>query len=792
RNHEVLIPLPTRAAAPLNLGLSSSSPVTFDPTSPPLTALDNTVIRPLVTRAARGTPARVWVPDCGDGTAAFGIAMMFEAAGERAGTTAMPRIFATDRDPDHVQAASKGRLGRDVARPLLRAGHRRRLRWTGDAWQVKPDLRGRVLFSVQDTLYDTPFGNIDLILAPASIRRSPSGCNGCLMDRLVNALAPDGVLYLGASTAWAGDISNLTAVDQSNGLYRRSARPRAQRCGETNSAPHGALLLERVAHHFAPAALVVDVHGTIRATMGEPELLLAEGANNAPFALGTGTAPSLRGALVSAFVEAVRTDAPAWRVVDRDSEAVVRAEAMTCSPLDPEPLWLVRLSRGRLDDVRGGDAEPNLRAHLVTAARGLKSAIEEVQSRNRALATANDELHAINQELETTNHRLARVNTELGAIRQDHERKIGELTAVSQDVENLLRSADIAIVVVDGERRIRRYTPAAAQLFCLTKRTAGTSLTEALANDRTADLDDVVAAVIRNGESVRTQMTLERGRDGHRSLFVQVRPYIRGRSTVGGAILSFVDVTEIKAAQDALERKNVALERANEDLERFAYIASHDLKSPLRSVRTMLEFLRTDLGEALSRDNATNLDLVAERVSQMERMIGDLLTYSRLGRQAGAVAGVDTRALVDGQIELAAPPPGFTVTIDGELPTIATDASLLEHVVRNLVENAIKHHDLDEGSVVIRATDVDGVTMFEVADDGPGIPTRFQQRVFEIFQKGGGRADKSGSGMGLALVKKAVERVGGTIELCSDDDQRGCTFRFTWPESLQPDVSADQ
>jgi signal transduction histidine kinase len=293
---------------------------------------------------------------------------------------------------------------------------------------------------------------------------------------------------------------------------------------------------------------------------------------------------------------------------------------------------------------------------------------------------------------------------------------------------------------------------------------------------------DALRATQRDGRSRQVPVNLPDEPTGHAGL-ARVHPYRDDGERVAGVIFSVTDVSELKAAQNHLEQQNTALKRANEDLERFAYIASHDLKSPLRSVRTMLEFLRSDLGQGLSDENTEHLDLVADRVQQMEQMIQDLLTYSRVGRGGGAPQQVDTGALVTAQLEMVAPPDGFTIEVDPNLPTITTDPKLLEHVVRNLVGNAIKHHDRADGHITVRAVEGAAPPTFEIADDGPGIPTRYQERIFEIFQKAAARADAGGSGMGLALVKKAVERNGGALEVLSRDGERGTTFRFTWPES---------
>ncbi|TVQ34354.1 MAG: hypothetical protein EA356_10655 [Geminicoccaceae bacterium] len=773
-------------AAPVMLAGYKATALGFDLTSPALESLEAKVIRPLAERMHRGGTARVWVPSCGDGAAAYGVAMMFAAAGERLGSAAMPRIFATEREPKVVRAASAGRMSRETARTFLKAGHRRRLGWTGDGWQVKADIRGRILFSVHDTLHETGFSNIDLIVAQAAARQAPGGCTGCLMGLMINALNPGGFLFLGPDRFMGVAIDGLEHVDPIAGLYRRPlTRSQPRRAGRRGS-PRGPILLERLAHHFAPSALVVDASGQITATIGTAASLLRHDIDGHSRSVATAAHPDLKPAMINALVEAVRMDAPSCRLADESRDVWVHVESIARSELDAQPLWLVRTSvRHAPERSLAGDA-PLLRAHLESTARTLQQTMDEVATQNLALATANDELQSINDELERSNHRLAAVNTELIAVRQDHERQIEELSGLSHDVENLLRSAEIALVVLDAAHRIRRYTPAAAGLFCLTRRDVGHGFGKFLGAHKPLIME-AIERVARDGGNSRLRVDWPNGSGEQRTFQVQIHPYTKDKDKVAGSVVCFVDMSDIKAAQDNLERQNQMLQRANEDLERFAYIASHDLKSPLRSVRTMLEFLRSDLSEVMQADHAEHLDLVAQRVQQMERMIEDLLAYSRLGREDATTETIDVPGLLRAEVDVLDAPETFQIDVQSEVSKLHTDSGLLKHVVRNLVENAIKHHDGVEPKISVHCMEIDGTPVFEVADNGPGIPERYQQRVFEIFQKGGGRANTGGSGMGLALVKKAVERHGGTIALLSKDGERGTTFRFTWPCSAQPE-----
>ncbi|MFP4125375.1 MAG: ATP-binding protein [Alphaproteobacteria bacterium] len=780
-------PVVYQGLVPVRLGATGRQ-AEIDVADAVFTAVDRQALAPLLRRAERQEAIRLWVPDCGDGASALALAALLQ---RRLGDSArhpQPRIFATEPNEAVVKAASIGVLDRRTARAFLKAGFRRCFHWTGTHWQAKAGLRGRIIFSVHDTPYDTPFTDIDFIDASRALARSPGACADCVLRRLYQALSVDGFLFTGPGRQVNDSVVALDPVDRASGLYRRrpsrTARGR-QRAPHLAGGCRGAALLERVVRHFAPAALIVDASGLIHGTTGAAARLMPAPSAPYPPTLGTATLLTLRSDLIEAFLATLRQPAPEPRALERAGDGSIQVTPLRATAADEEPLWLIELHE-REDD--GGIAPPGaqpeaelLRRHLVTTSESLRHAMEELATRQLTLGTANDELEASIDDLEATNRRLAAMNAELIAVRQEHERQIAELNALNLDVENLFRAGDLAVVVLDEALRLRRYTPAAGRFFRIARSdighifatllpTANRTLVEALINTQ------------RDGHSRQVPVNLPDDPTAHAGL-ARVHPYRDDGERIAGVIFSVTDVSELKATQHHLERQNTALKRANEDLERFAYIASHDLKSPLRSVRTMLEFLRSDLGAKLGAENAEHLDLVADRVQQMERMIQDLLTYSRVGRQGGEPERVDVGELVTAQLEMVAPPAGFTIEVDANLPTITTDPKLLEHVVRNLVGNAIKHHDRDHGRIAVRAVADAAVPTFEVVDDGPGIPKRYHERIFEIFQKAGARTDAGGSGMGLALVKKAVERNGGTLKVISRDGERGTTFRFTWPES---------
>lgn len=231
----------------------------------------------------------------------------------------------------------------------------------------------------------------------------------------------------------------------------------------------------------------------------------------------------------------------------------------------------------------------------------------------------------------------------------------------------------------------------------------------------------------------------------------------------------------------ALKAINEKLEATNRELEHFTYAAAHDLKSPLRGIQNLVQFLMEDAVALLPAKSQKHLTLLQGRAYRLEQLLNGLLDYSRIGRERYTVETVNTHLLAEEIGELLAQPDGFTITVATTLPTLVTHRAPLATVLHNLLSNAIKHHHQPAlGQVHVTARRLDNWVEFSVADNGPGIAPEFHQRIFEMFQTLQSRDIVEGSGIGLALVKKIIESYGGHITVDSALGQ-GATFRFTWP-----------
>jgi signal transduction histidine kinase len=243
-------------------------------------------------------------------------------------------------------------------------------------------------------------------------------------------------------------------------------------------------------------------------------------------------------------------------------------------------------------------------------------------------------------------------------------------------------------------------------------------------------------------------------------------------------------ITARDAAERELRTNNQHLSRSNRDLEDFAYVASHDLKAPLTGINSAAEWLEEDLRDSLSGESRKILGLMRNRIKRMERLLDDLLTYSRVGRTDTAVGETDVAAIFESILEVLGPPAHITVRVEGELPVIVTASAQLEQVLRNLINNAIKHHDKATGEVVLSGRRVGDFVEFLVRDNGPGILPEFHDKIFQLFQTLKRRDEVEGSGMGLAVVKKLVEQQNSRITVHSRGDGTGSEFRFQWPSLL--------
>jgi PAS domain S-box-containing protein len=249
----------------------------------------------------------------------------------------------------------------------------------------------------------------------------------------------------------------------------------------------------------------------------------------------------------------------------------------------------------------------------------------------------------------------------------------------------------------------------------------------------------------------------------------------------------FDDITARKAAEAALREAHEELKRSNAELEQFAYVASHDLQEPLRMVSSYTQLLMRRYGDKLDGDANEFTAFIVDGATRMKQLIEDLLAYSRVGTRDKNFKPVDAesplkRALTN--LRAAIQDSGATVTQD-KLPTVPCDEVQLAQLFQNLIGNALKFRKPDAAPAVhVGAADHAEEWEFTVRDNGIGIEPQYFERIFMVFQRLHNKGEYPGTGIGLAIVKKVVERHGGRIWVQSQPGA-GTTFHFTMPKQRE-------
>jgi signal transduction histidine kinase len=240
---------------------------------------------------------------------------------------------------------------------------------------------------------------------------------------------------------------------------------------------------------------------------------------------------------------------------------------------------------------------------------------------------------------------------------------------------------------------------------------------------------------------------------------------------------------KIQVQQEELSRANKELERSNEDLQQFAYVASHDLREPLRIVSGYVQLLARRYKGKLDMDADDFIYYTIDGVRRMEKMIDDLLAYSRVGTKGKVLKHVNSKTAFDqavANLKMAIDESEAVIRYD-HLPDVVADEGQMVQLFQNLIGNAIKFHDKERPEIRVEAKTGKGKTVFSVTDNGIGIDSDNKNRIFEAFQRLHSRDEYDGTGIGLAVCRKIVERHGGQI-WAESEPEKGTTFYFTLPE----------
>ncbi|MBD1809731.1 PAS domain-containing protein [Microcoleus sp. FACHB-SPT15] len=395
-------------------------------------------------------------------------------------------------------------------------------------------------------------------------------------------------------------------------------------------------------------------------------------------------------------------------------------------------------------------------------------------------------LQQLNQELEqrvqqrTTE--LEQTNARLQAEIKVREQAEADLWESQQQLQAILDNSPTLIFVIDRQNRHLLSNRSYENLLSTThEQLIGKSIYDVWGAEFAEAFATINKQVLDQCLSIETEEVAPLD-DGIHTYLVNKFPLLDANGVPYAVCGISTDITERKRTEQKLEQLTTDLKRSNQELEQFAYVASHDLQEPLRAITGFTQLLRQDYQNQLDESAQEYMTYIVDGAARMQELIQDLLTYCRLGTDHQGFAAIDCNAVVRqaiANLEIAIADSNATVTHES-LPTIKANKTQLIQLFQNLISNAVKFHRDEPPEVHIQAQLRNQEWLFFVRDNGIGIESKYLTRIFEVFKRLHSRTEFSGTGIGLAICKKIVESHSGSI-WAESQPGLGTTFYFKIP-----------
>ncbi|TRX73721.1 CheR family methyltransferase [Pseudomonas mangiferae] len=573
-------------------------------------ALERDVIPQLLNFPPEGegetSAVRVWSAGCSSGEEAYSLAMLLSDQVDYSGTNHKIQVFATDIDEHAIAMGRGGTYPESVVSDIPPARLRQYFSKEQNYYRVKKEIRERVLFALHNLLRDPPFSKLQLIVCRNLLIYLEREVQADILQMFHFALAPGGYLFLGSSESADVCSTLFTAVDKKNRIYRAKAVSNLVRpttplpftnytsmsvasVGEKKERRKVSFaeIHQRALEQYAPPSVVVNHESDIVHMSDRAGRFLRYVGGEPSHNLLSLVHPDLRLELRTALFQAIQTgksiEARRVHFVNEGLNSYINMVARPFKDLDAD---FVLVLFDEVEETMSGEGKgprdetkdsvlSQLEGELQRTKEQLQATIEQSETSTEELKASNEELQAINEELrstteelETSKEELQSINEELITVNQELKSKVEETGKINDDLQNLIASTDIATVFVDKRMRIKSYTPRATEIFSIISSDTGRSLLDITHRLDYPGMADDAAAAFESLRIIEREVPSKNGR----WYIVRLLPYRTTENLIDGAVLTFIDITERREAEDRAREGEARLRLAAESTRDFIII----------------------------------------------------------------------------------------------------------------------------------------------------------------------------------------------------------------------------
>ena len=770
-------------------------------------------------------PMRIWVAGCSTGEETYSLAMLFSEEIAAAKSKITLQIFASDADAEAITGARVGLYPANIKAKVSPDRLARFFAAEEHGYRVLPELRGMVVFTVQDVLVDPPFSRLDFVSCRNLLIYLGTEAQAKAIAAFHFALREGGILLLGNSETIGIPDGRFETLSKKERVYRRIGHNRPGEFGLSFSVGEAVRIPARmipvhlptrqnaladlcrraVQDSYAPAAILINHKLECLFFSGPTDKYLRVASGHPTQDLMAMTPQGIRIKLRAAIQRAIQENRRVivgGGLLDSDRAPFPFRIEVKPVPYTGEDLLLVcfvdeperKKKRGRLaagtDLPHVDELERELqvtRTELQSAIRNLEVSIEEQKVINEEAMSVNEEFQSTNEELLTSKEELQSLNEELTALNSQLQETLERQRTTSNDLQNILYSTDVATLFLDRSLNIRFFTPATKSLFNVIPSDIGRPLADLHSLSADIELPADARSVLKILSPVDREIEAQDGKWFLR----RILPYRGHDNSVEGIVITFTDITERKRIRQAMDTARQGAEQANLAKSRFLAAASHDLRQPLQT----LALLQGLLAKKVEGDKAKKLIVrLDETLVSMSEMLNTLLDINQIDSgiiqpqlESFPINGLLDRLRAEFSYHAAAQ--GITLRVIGCGLAVETDPRLLEQMLRNLVTNALKY--TRTGKVLLGCRRQGLQLSIEVWDTGIGIAKQERQAIFDEYHQvdNAARERSRGLGLGLSIVQRLADLLGHRVSVRSNVG-KGSVFAIEAPMTVRKPLSA--